>query len=55
METPIYDDGALEEGVIIDGPAIINTGATTYLVEPDWRFEAVAHGGAWFTRKNVTH
>ncbi len=54
METPIYDGGALREGVIIDGPAIINTGATTYLVEPDWRFEAVAHGGAWFTRKNVT-
>ncbi|MGE4409760.1 MAG: hydantoinase/oxoprolinase family protein [Sphingobium sp.] len=49
LDTPIYDSAALEEGVRIDGPALINTGSTTYLVEPGWQFEAVAHGGAWMT------
>jgi len=50
VETPVYDGGALNEGVALDGPAIINPGATTYLVEPGWRFEAVAQGAAWMTK-----
>ena len=50
LETPIYSGDALTEGVTIDGPSIINTGSTTYLVEPGWRFEAVAHGGAWLKK-----
>jgi N-methylhydantoinase A len=50
LETPVYDHAALTEGVVLDGPAIINPGATTYLVEPGWRFEAVAQGAAWMTK-----
>lgn len=49
--TPVYDGRALEAGVVIEGPAIINPGATTYLVEPGWRFEAAAQGAAWFFRQ----
>ena len=50
IETAVYDAAALEHGVVIDGPAVITTSHTTYLVEPGWRFEAAAQGAAWFTR-----
>ncbi len=52
METPIYDEQALQPGVVIEGPAVINPGATTYLVEPGWRFESAAQGAAWFFKKH---
>jgi N-methylhydantoinase A len=48
--TPVYDDRALQPGVLIQGPAIVNPGATTYLVEPGWRFEAAAQGAVWFLK-----
>jgi len=52
VETPIYEDTALENGTAIDGPAIVTTKATTYLVEPGWRFHAAAHGAVWFIRSD---
>jgi N-methylhydantoinase A len=51
VKTPIYDEQALQPGVVIEGPAVINPGATTYLVEPGWRFESAAQGAAWFLKK----
>lgn len=50
IETPVYDDRALACGITIDGPAIVTTRATTYLVEPGWRYEAADQGAVWFTR-----
>lgn len=50
ISTPIHGEDALLEGTRIDGPAIITTRATTYLVEPGWIFRAVAQGGVWFVR-----
>jgi len=47
LDTPVYDGRALEPGVVIEGPAIVNPGQTTYLVEPGWRFEAAAQGAVW--------
>ena len=52
METPVYDAEALRPGTSIDGPAVVTTDATTYLVEPDWNFHASNHGAAWVTRKD---
>lgn len=52
--TPIYDEQALQPGVVIDGPAVVNTGATTYLVEPNWTFESAAQGAVWFTKNTAT-
>jgi N-methylhydantoinase A len=49
LATPIYDEGAMEEGTEIDGPAIVVTRATTYLIEPGWRYRAVAQKAVWFT------
>ncbi len=50
VETRLYDDSALAEGTRLDGPAIVTTTATTYLVEPGWRYYAAAQGAVWFTR-----
>jgi N-methylhydantoinase A len=50
LETPVYDAGALAPGVVLDGPAIVNPGATTFLVEPGWRYEAAERGAVWLTR-----
>lgn len=51
LRTPVYDDQARTEGVEIDGPAIVTTRATTFLVEPGWSYRAVAQGAVWFIRK----
>ncbi|MFA5938856.1 MAG: hydantoinase/oxoprolinase family protein [Sinimarinibacterium sp.] len=51
LPTPIYDDEALVEGTRIEGPAIVTTRATTYLVEPGWAFHAAAQRGVWFLKK----
>jgi N-methylhydantoinase A len=48
--TRIYDERALAEGTRIEGPAIVTTRATTYLVEPGWRYYAAAQGAVWLTR-----
>ncbi len=34
IDTPVYDNKALQPGIVITGPAIVNPGSTTYLVEP---------------------
>jgi N-methylhydantoinase A len=51
VETRVFGEDALEHGTAIDGPAIVTTKATTYLVEPGWRFHAAAQGAVWFLRK----
>ena len=50
VETRLYDDQALKVGTSIDGPALVTTEATTYLVEPGWNFHSSNHGAVWFTR-----
>jgi N-methylhydantoinase A len=50
FDTPLYDESALAEGTRIEGPALVTTRATTYLVEPGWRYYAAAQGAVWFTR-----
>lgn len=52
--TPVYGSDALEPGISIDGPAIITTGSTTYLIEPSWRYHAAAQGAAWFFHEDAT-
>ncbi|NKF21856.1 hydantoinase/oxoprolinase family protein [Solimonas marina] len=51
LPTPVYDDQALAEGTRIEGPAIVTTRATTYLVEPGWTYRAAAQGGVWFVKE----
>jgi N-methylhydantoinase A len=51
IATPVYGEKALEEGTTLDGPAIVTTRATTFLVEPKWRYRAAGQGAVWFTRQ----
>jgi N-methylhydantoinase A len=51
LETPCYGEEALEEGTRIEGPAIVTTRSTTYLVEPGWVLHAAAQRGVWFIRE----
>jgi len=51
LDTPVYDDRARAPGTRIEGPAIVVTRATTYLVEPGWTYHAVAQGGVWFIKQ----
>ena len=51
LKTPVYGEAALAEGTKIDGPAIVVTRATTYLVEPGWTYHAAAQGGVWFIKQ----
>jgi N-methylhydantoinase A len=50
LDTLVYDEGALTEGTQIDGPAIVLTATTTYLVEPGWRFRAAGRRAVWFSK-----
>jgi len=50
MPTPIYDEAALRPGTTIEGPAVVTTRFTTYLVEPGWQYRAAGQGAVWFMR-----
>ncbi len=50
MATAVYDETALKSGTQIDGPAIVVTKATTYLIEPGWRYRAAQQNAVWFMR-----
>jgi N-methylhydantoinase A len=51
VSTPTFRDDVLVEGTVIEGPAIVTTRATTYLVEPGWSYRAAAQGAVWFERR----
>jgi N-methylhydantoinase A len=53
MMIPLYDETALIAGTYIEGPAIVTTSSTTYLVESGWSFHASNHGAVWFHRLTV--
>lgn len=53
IETLIYDERALACGVTLIGPAIVVTSATSYLVEPGWRYEVAEQQAVWFTRSEL--
>jgi len=48
VDTPVYDETALQPGLTVPGPAVVTSPTTTYLVEPGWRLETGAHGAIWF-------
>ena len=53
MTVPVFDETALVAGTYIEGPAIVTTNSTTYLVEAGWSFHASNHGAVWFHRLTV--
>lgn len=53
VDTPVYDGAALVPGTVVQGPAVINPGHTTYLVEPGWRMEAAGQRAVWFLKNEA--
>jgi N-methylhydantoinase A len=47
FDTPVHDITALQAGVTTEGPAVIDAGITTNLLEPGWRCVAAGSGAAW--------
>jgi N-methylhydantoinase A len=50
IPTPVFRAAAVPEGTVIEGPAIVASRATTYLVEPGWTLRSAAQGAVWFIR-----
>lgn len=50
VDTPIYDASALKSHYVINGPALVTTESTTYLVEPGWRLEPTPQGAVWLLK-----
>lgn len=45
--TKVFDHDAVTEGMVVHGPALIETPRTTYLVEPGWVLTMGRMGAAW--------
>ncbi|ATY86255.1 hydantoinase [Kyrpidia spormannii] len=50
VQTAVYDVGQLSPGSIVEGPALVESPRTTYLVETGWRLVMGAQGSAWILR-----
>ncbi|NVK46270.1 MAG: hydantoinase/oxoprolinase family protein [Rhodobacteraceae bacterium] len=58
VETPVWARKDLEPGVEIEGPAIVASEVTTFLVNPGWTLVAAKQGATWFLRNEtpaITH
>lgn len=50
LETPVYDATALNHKYEVQGPAIITTESTTYLIEKGWRIKPTDQGAVWLIK-----
>lgn len=53
LETPVWSRADVGPGVQIEGPAIVASEVTTFLVNPGWTFVAAKQGASWFLRAKV--
>lgn len=53
FETPIWARKELDPGVEIEGPAIVASEVTTFLVNPGWTFVTAKQGASWFLRNET--
>jgi len=52
LPTLVYDNTALKPGTYVEGPAVVTSTNTTYLVEPGWSYHASNRGAVWFFKLN---
>ncbi len=52
VATRVYDHDAIAEGAQVQGPALVETPRTTYLVEPGWRLTMGLMGSAWLEKND---
>lgn len=51
LATRVYDIAQIPQGAEIDGPALVETPHTTYLVNPGWSLLMGKQGSAWLEQK----
>jgi len=55
VEADIYDRNSLEPGARVAGPAIVEQGDTTTLIEPGWQAEVALNGSLVLVRSEGDH
>lgn len=50
IETPIYEASDLKPGVVIEGPAIVESTWSNYLIEPGWRLRLGEQNLGWIEK-----
>jgi len=53
FETPVWARKDIEPGVEIEGPAIVASEVTTFLVNPGWTYVASKQDASWFLRNET--
>lgn len=53
FETPVWARKDIEPGVEIEGPAIVASEVTTFLVNPGWTYVAAKQDASWFLRNET--
>ncbi|WP_078427662.1 hydantoinase/oxoprolinase family protein [Alkalihalobacterium alkalinitrilicum] len=51
--TKVYNADDIECGAVIEGPALIESPRTSYLIEPEWSLAMGPQRSAWITHKRV--
>lgn len=49
VKTKVYRSDSISPGTTIEGPALIESPRTTYLIEPGWKMDMGEQGSAWIT------
>jgi N-methylhydantoinase A len=55
VDTPMWSLADIKPGVQIEGPGIVASDVTTYLVEPGWTLVAAEQEAIWFLRAKSVH
>jgi N-methylhydantoinase A len=52
-ETGFYRLETLEPGHVVEGPSVVISESTTFLVEPGWRLSVGEYGAGWLERQDI--
>ncbi len=51
VETPVWNKIDIPPGTEIDGPGLVSSEVSTYLIEPGWKYVSAEQGAVWFLRE----
>jgi N-methylhydantoinase A len=51
VETPVWNKADIPPGTEIDGPGLVSSEVSTYLIEPGWKYVSAEQGAVWFLRE----
>jgi N-methylhydantoinase A len=53
IDTPVWNKDDIPAGTQIEGPGIVASDVTTYLIEKGWNYVSAEQGAVWFLRDEV--